>query len=432
MKVLVAALLMCLMAPTAQAQTITIGVNNTVTVNGVNYNVSVILTPVGPVIVPVPVILPAGFRTFPANDPWNTDIGQMPVDANSATYLTSIGLASPIHPDFGAGTNGIPFNVIDSSKVPLVPISFNYADESDPGPYPIPVGAIVEPPTDSHLLLVDPIAMREWDIFGATLTGGAWHGSSGAIWNLSNLAAGQRKAGWTSADAAGLPIFPGLVRFGEVQSGVINHALRFTVPKTRRAYLSPASHWASTSTDPTLPPMGLRLRLKASVNTSTFSKPVQVICAALKRYGMLLADNGGAWFVSGEPGAWDDTQLADLKLLHGTDLEVVNTGAILTADTAPVTFPGPPVISQYLGPGRTPLPLNPTVAQGSILFVEGIYFGSTPGKAQFNGLPVTILSWGDSEIAFAVPFVSTNGALSTITITRSDASYYMSAAIKVQ
>ncbi len=359
-----------IVAPKLSAQSITTPTVTTVTINGTTYNVTIVLTPIGPIIVPV--TLPAGFRSFPATDPWNTDVSQMPVDVNNVTYLTAIGLTSPIHPDFGAGTNGIPFNVIDGSKTPLMPI------------------------------------------------------------DLSKFNAGQRTAGWTSADGAGLPIFPGLVRFDEVQAGTINHALRFTVPHTRRAYLSPANHWASTSTDPTLPPMGLRVRLKASVNTSTFSKPVQVICAALKKYGMLIADNGSAWFVSGQPGAWDDLQLADLKLLHGSDLEVVNTGAILTSDSA-ASVPVTPVINSYLGPGRTPLPVNPTVAEGSILFVEGGGFGSTTGKVQFNNQPVTILSWSNSEIAFVVPMVSTNGQISTITITKSDNNTYtMSAAIKIQ
>jgi hypothetical protein len=234
----------------------------------------------------------------------------------------------------------------------------------------------------------------------------------------------QRPAGFTSADAAGLPIFPGLVRFAEVQAGVISHALRFTVKNTRRAYLSPANHWASNSTDPTLPPMGLRVRLKASADLSTFSPPARVIGAALKKYGMLLADNGGAWFISGEPGPWNDLQLADLKRLTGKDMEVVNTGAILTADTTPPVPPSPPFISAYLGPGRVPLPANPTVAQGSFLYMEGVSFGVPAGSVVFNGQPAVVWSWGATEIVIAVPSVSTNGAFSTITITRADGSVF--------
>jgi hypothetical protein len=387
---------------------------------------------------PGPLTLPVGFRAFPPGDPWNTDISAMPVDPSSAAYLTAIGLQAPLHPDFGALyqglPNGTPFNVIDSVKTPLIPISFNYQSESDPGPYPILSGAVVEPPTDSHLLLIDPAKMKLWEVFGAALSpGGVWTGSSGAVWDLTRLCAGQRPAGWTSADAAGLPIFPGLVRYQEVQGGVITHALRFTAPRTRRAYLSPANHWASASTDPGLPPMGLRLRLKAAVDLSALSPPAQVIGAALKRYGMLLADNGGALFLSGEPGPWSDLQLADLKKLHGADFEAVNTGAVLTADSTPPVPPAAPYINAYLGTGRVPLPPNPTVVPGSFLYMEGANFGEPAGKITFNGKPAAVWSWGATEMVIAVPAVSTKGALSTITITRADGSAFtLTAAVIVR
>jgi hypothetical protein len=388
--------------------------------------------------VPAPLVLPPGFRPFPATDPWNTDVSQMPVAGNSQTLLAAMGLSSPLHPDFGAPyqgqPNGIPFNVIDSTGTPLSPITFNYADESDPGPYPIPVGAVVEPPSDSHLLLIDPAKMKLWEVFGAAQSaGGVWTGSSGAIWDLSRLQAGQRPAGWTSADAAGLPIFPGLVRFAEVQFGVISHALRFTVKNTRRACLAPASHWASNSTDPTLPPMGLRVRLKASVDLSTFSGPAHVIGAALKKYGMILADNGGAFFISGEPGPWDDMALADLKRLTGADLEVVNTGAGITVDPTPPVPPAAPYIYAYLTNGRVPLGPNPTVPQGSFLYMEGANFGVPAGLIRLNGVPAVVWSWAATEIAIAVPSVSTNGAFSTVTITRADGSAFtLTAMVKVQ
>lgn len=374
---------------------------------------------------PPPVLtLPAGFRPFPATDPWNTDVSQMPVDANSATYLASIGLTAPLHPNFGAlfngQPNGMPFNVVDSTQTPPVPISFSLAAESDPGPYPIPASPQIEAGSDAHLLLVDPKAMKLWEVYQAAKTATGWQGGSGAVWDLAKLQSGQRPAGWTSADAAGLPIFPGLVRFDEVQAGAINHALRFTVPHTRRAYLSPANHWASTSTDPALPPMGLRVRLKALVDTSSFSQPAQVICAALKKYGMILADNGSAWFISGEPNdAWNDLQLADLKKLHGSDLEVVNTGATLTQDGSPPPPPPPPpgngVIYKVILTNDPSFTAIRTAAAGSSILVSGNNFGGA-GTVTVAGLPLPVTTWTNTVIVGVLPAV-TAPAVGPVTIT---------------
>lgn len=273
-----------------------------------------------------------GRRPFPAGDPWNTDISSAPVDPGSATLLASIGLNTGLHPDFGtvwAGApNGIPYVLVPGTQ-PLVPMTFDYADESDPGPYPIPPGAPIEggpsATGDRHVLVVD---LDHWKLFetwdSTPLNGGAsWHAGSGAVFDLSSDA--LRPAGWTSADAAGLPIFPGLVRYDEVvEQGSIQHALRFTVAQTRKAYVPPARHWASQDPSTALPPMGMRVRLKASTDISGYPAHVQVILRAMMKYGMYVADNGSSWYVSGAPDPrWSDSELATLNGIKGSDFEVV-------------------------------------------------------------------------------------------------------------
>jgi len=280
-----------------------------------------------------------GLRPFPDDDPWNTDISGAPVDPNSAALIASIGLDVRLHPDFGAKyqgePNGIPYVVV-SGKQPLAPVSFRYADESDPGPYPIPSDAPVEGGRDSkggdrHIIVIDRDHWKIYELFAAYPDGkGGWKAGSGAIFDFRKNTV--RPAGWTSADAAGLPIFPGLVRYDEVmEQKVIRHALRFTARRTRRAYLAPARHWASRSRDPNLPPMGMRVRLKASVDISRYPAPARVILTALKKYGMLLADNGSPWYIQGTPDdRWNDGILAAIKRLHGRDLEVVKMGKLVT------------------------------------------------------------------------------------------------------
>jgi hypothetical protein len=277
-------------------------------------------------------------QVFPPDNWWNTDISQAPVHANSAAFLASIGTAGHLHPDFGTvwqgAPNGIPYCTVGAGQ-PLVPVSFTYASESDPGPYPIPPNAPIEggPSSsgDRHILVIDTDARKLYELFSAYPDGsGGWNAGSGAVFNLTTNA--LRPAGWTSADAAGLPIFPGLVRYDEaVQAGAIDHALRFTVAQTQHGYITPARHYASSSFDPNLPPMGLRLRLKASVNISGFSPTVQAILAALKRYGMFVADNGSDWYISGAPDPrWNDSDLATISAIQGSDFEVVDTGPIVT------------------------------------------------------------------------------------------------------
>ena len=277
---------------------------------------------------------------FPADNPWNTDISAQPVDPNSTTLMNSCGGATKrVHADFGTvwdgAPNGIPYVLVGGAQ-PKVPVSFDYADESDPGPYPIPANAPIEGGPngtgDRHVIVIDTTAWKLYETFDAhPLNGGtSWHAGSGATWDLSSNA--LRPAGWTSADAAGLPIFPGLVRYDEaVIKGAINHALRFTCPTTRKAYISPARHWASSQTSASYMPMGARVRLKANVDISTYPAEVRVILTAMKKYGMFLADNGSGMYVSGSPDPrWSDDNLARLGQLTAANFEVVKMGTIVT------------------------------------------------------------------------------------------------------
>ena len=281
-----------------------------------------------------------GRRPFPADNPWNRDVSGDPVDPASATLLSSCGgLDRGLHPDFGTvwngAPNGIPYVVVSGSQG-KVPVIFGYADESDPGPYPVPSDAPVEGGPngtgDRHVLIVDRDNWKLYELYDAhPVNGGAsWTAGSGAIFDLNSNA--LRPAGWTSADAAGLPIFPGLVRYDEVvERKAIDHALRFTCPTTRRAYVSPARHFASSRTEASLPPMGMRVRLRANFDVSGYPANVQVILKAMKTYGMFLADNGSAWYVSGAPDPrWSDDELAALGGVRARDFEVVKMGTLVT------------------------------------------------------------------------------------------------------
>jgi hypothetical protein len=273
---------------------------------------------------------------FPANNPWNQRVDRLPVARNSAQMIAGIGRGEPVHPDFGTtyngAPNGIPFAVV-SRHTRRVPVSFDYSDESDHGRYPLPPGVPIEggPQStgDRHVIVIDRDACVDYELFDAhPMAGGSrWHAGSGAIFNLRSNH--LRPPGWTSADAAGLPILPGLARYDEVARGVIDHALRFTADSTRRAYVYPARHFASSSNDPSLPPMGLRVRLKASVNISGLPYQARVVALALKRYGMILADNGSPWYISGAPNPrWNDDALHELGRLSGRDFEVVDTSSL--------------------------------------------------------------------------------------------------------
>lgn len=274
---------------------------------------------------------------FPPDNPWNQTIDQEPVDPLSEKIIASIGGHLPLHPDFGfvyqGQTVGIPY-CISTKDTSLVPVIFEYKAESDPGPYKIPADAPIEGGTegtgDRHLIVVDPDDRKLYELFLAYPTERGYRAGSGAIYDLRSNK--LRPAGWTSADAAGLPIFPGLARYEEVaERKAVRHALRFTVKRTRRAYVSPARHFASRSKDPLLPPMGMRVRLKASYDISGFPPSARVILQGLKTYGMILADNGGDWFVSGAPDSrWNSREINALKQVRGSDFEVVRMGPLTT------------------------------------------------------------------------------------------------------
>lgn len=282
----------------------------------------------------VTTVVPA-LSVFPADNAWNQRVDSLPVDPNSATIIAAMNPTRGLHPDFGSYTGyGIPYCIVPGTQ-PRVPVAFDYPDESDPGPYPIPANAPIEGGSsatgDRHILVIDKDAWKLYEVWNAQPDGkGGWKCGSGAIFDLkSNV---LRPAGWTSADAAGLPIFPGLVRYDEmVEKHAITHALRFTMVKTRRAYIAPARHFASSRTDPSLPPMGLRVRLKASVDISKYSANVQVLLTAMKRYGLILADNGSDWFISGTSDArFNDDDLHTIGGIKGSDFEVVKMGEVVT------------------------------------------------------------------------------------------------------
>jgi hypothetical protein len=274
---------------------------------------------------------------LPTSNPWNQRVDTLSVAPDSSTLIASIGLDAAVHPDFGAGTYeggpiGIPYTVVRRTQR-RVPVSFAYADESDRGRYPIPPNAAIQggpnSAGDRHVLIVDRDRCRLYELFGAQRVNGgtSWRAGSGAIFDLRSNR--LRPKGFTSADAAGLPILPGLVGYHDVQRGSINHALRFTAPRTRRAFIYPARHFASDSDDPSLPPMGLRVRLKATADLSGLAEQAHVVARALQRYGALLADNGGPWNFSGVPDQrWSDADLRTLGTLKGSDFEVVDTSTL--------------------------------------------------------------------------------------------------------
>ncbi len=321
-----------------------------------------------------------GCPVFPANNIWNTDISSLPVAADSGTIIASIGASGHLHPDFGSGAYdgepiGIPYVVVPASQ-PSVSVSFQYADESDPGPYPIPANAPIEGGANSsgdrHVLVVQQGVCKLFEMYASyPQANGSWQAGSGAVWSLNSNA--LRPSTWTSADAAGLPILPGLVRYDEVASGVIAHALRFTVQHTRDTFVWPARHEASNSSNASYPPMGLRLRLKASVNISSFSAQNQVILTALKRYGMIVADNGSNWYISGAPDSrWNNDDLANLATIPGSDFEVVDTSSLM--------------ISANSGEARQSATGTPTpTAQPSATASPTSSPETTPGASQNSG-----------------------------------------------
>ncbi|MEJ2600679.1 MAG: hypothetical protein P8Z00_20280 [Anaerolineales bacterium] len=276
----------------------------------------------------------AGCPSFPASNVWNTAVDQLPVDPQSDNYVQSIGPNTGLHPDFGSGTwqgqpIGIPYNVV-TSAVPGVKVTFYYDGESDHGLYPIPSNPLIEGGSDRHILIVEREQCYLYELFDASLSGDQWSAGSGAIFSLHSN--DLREDGWTSADAAGLPILPGLARYDEVAGGAIKHALRFTVSETRNEHIWPARHDASSNNDANLPPMGQRFRLKASYQIpASFSPQTKVILQALKTYGMILADNGSDWYISGvpDPGWNDDRLVPELSQVKGSDFEAVDESSLM-------------------------------------------------------------------------------------------------------
>jgi hypothetical protein len=296
----------------------------------------------------------AGCSIFPTNNVWNARVDALPLDPNSDLYIATIGPDTGVHPDFGAGDwppgsgapIGIPYVDVPGSQPPVEIVFTEYGGESDPGPYPVPTDAPIEggPNSDGdrHVLVVERDGCILYELYHAyPQTDGSWEAGSGAVYDLHSNE--LRPDGWTSADAAGLPILAGLVRYDEVAEGEIRHALRFTAPETRREYLWPARHYASALTGQEYPPMGQRFRLRADFDISGFSPQVQVILQALKRYGMILADNGSAWYISGVPDErWDNDMLvAELAQVHGSDFQAVDESSLMVdPDSGQVYFGG--------------------------------------------------------------------------------------------
>jgi hypothetical protein len=284
-----------------------------------------------------------GCPVFPADNIWNAPIDTLPVSSNSAAYINSIGPSTGLHPDFGSGTwdgapIGIPYVLVPGTQA-KVAVTFDYADESDPGPYPIPANPPIEGGSsstgDRHVLIVDTTNCILYELYAAyPQPDGSWQAGSGAIFDFKGNA--LRPSGWTSADAAGLPILPGLVRYDEIVAGQINHAIRFTIQTSQKAYLWPARHYASSNTSTSVPPMGARFRLKSSFNVTTFAPEVQIILNAMKKYGIIVADNGSNWFISGVPDErWSNDNLHTLGNVHGSDFEAVDeSGLMINVDSA--------------------------------------------------------------------------------------------------
>jgi hypothetical protein len=336
-----------------------------------------------------------GFIPFPSDNAWNQDISSAPIDPNSANYINFIGSSTPLHPDFGAGlydgqSMGIPYIVVSGS--PFVNINYTeYGSESDPGPMPVPTNAPIEgyphPGNgDRHVLVLDRDNCWLYELYYSFLEkNDNWDAGSGAVWDLLNY--NQRPYTWTSADAAGLAVFPGLARYDEVASGAIHHALRFTLQYSQEAFTPPAAHWASNSTNPYAAVMGMRLRLKSSFDISSFPPQSQVILAALQQYGMIMADNGSSIYITGDPDpGWNNNDLASLKTVPASAFDVIQIDPLYTPSNVP-TGPSPTIISFTANPSTVsagqPVTLSWNVTGAS-------YFVVSPQVGAVRGTSVTV------------------------------------------
>jgi len=337
-----------------------------------------------------------GFVPFPSDSLWNKDISASPVDSNSGAIINFIGGSVGLHADFGSGQYqgsniGIPYVVVSNSQA-LVNVDFSaYGDESDPGPMPVPANGPIEGDPnpgsgDRHVLVLDNSNCFLYELYSSYPNGdGTWSAGSAAVWDL--LSNQQRPWTWTSADAAGLPIFPGLVRYDEVAAGEIRHAIRFTVAQSRAAFTPPASHWASSSTSSSAPPMGMRLRLKNSFDISHYSAANQVILTAMKKYGLIVADNGSSMYISGAPdNRWDNDDLHNLSAVTASDFEVVEMSPVYTPGNVP----------QGTAPAINSLSANPaTISAGSSSTLtldvsEASYLIVSPELGAVRGNSVTV------------------------------------------
>jgi uncharacterized protein (TIGR03437 family) len=380
----------------------------------------------------------AGCAVFSADNIWNVAVDTLPLDASSAAYVQTIGAATVLHPDFGAGGYGIPFSVVAGDQ-PKVPVRFDYRDESDPGPYPIPANPPIEGGSDRHVLVLDRDHCLLYEMWNARPSGGGWQAGSGAIFDLKSNA--LRPAGWTSADAAGLPILPGLVRYDEVTAGEIRHAIRLTVPQTRNTYVWPARHQASALGGLVYPPMGQRFRLRRDFDLAGFSPASQVILRALKTYGMMVADNGRAWYITGAPDErWDnDTLVGELGRVKGADFEAVDS-SLLMEDADSARVPAVVNAADYrAGP----------VAPGELVSIFGANLGPADGvtgqvdgdghlgvmfggmRAIFDGVAAPLLYVSAGQINAVVPFEVAGRSRTLLDVRRGDATVF-AAALNVQ
>jgi hypothetical protein len=332
-----------------------------------------------------------GFIPFPADNAWNQDISSAPVDPNSTAIINFIGSSTPLHPDFGAGlyngqSIGIPYLIVGGGAT-FAKISFTaYGSESDPGPMPVPKTALIEgypnPGNgDRHVLVIDRGTCWLYELYGAyRQSDGNWKAASAAVWDL--LHGEQRPYTWTSADAAGLPIFAGLARYDEVASGEIKHALRFTLRNSQTAFTPPASHWAGNSSNANAAPMGMRVRLKASYDISSFPTQAQVILAALKKYGMIMADNGSSMYISGDPdNRWNNDDLGTLKQVPASEFEVIEINPLYTPNNVPTGQA--PVISSFTANSSSISAGQPVTLSWKV--TDASYLEISPAKGALRG-----------------------------------------------
>ena len=336
-----------------------------------------------------------GFLPFPSDNLWNKDISASPVDPNSANILNFIGNSIGLHPDFGSGlyngsSMGIPYSVVDGSQS-LIPINYNaYGSESDPGPMPIPLTASIEgypnPGSgDRHVLVLDSANCFLYELYSSYPQTSQWNAGSGAVWDL--LSDQQRPYTWTSADAAGLPIFPGLIRYDEVAARSIKHAVRFTVQSSSAGFVPPASHWASNSSNQYAPPMGMRLRLKSSFDVSSYSTANQVILNALKKYGLIVADNGSSMYLSGAPDdRWDNSDLHNLGYVHTSDFEVIQMTPLYTSANVPTG--NAPTITQFTASATSVSSGSPVTLSWQVS--GAAYVIISPGVGAVRGTSVSV------------------------------------------